>query len=84
MLLNISARPRNGLTFQGGFNTGKTVTDYCEVRALVPEMNSTSTVLGNGFPQAAGAAPTVATINRTIPWCHIDSGFVTRFTGLGS
>ena len=84
MLLNISARPRPGLTFQGGFNTGKTVSDSCEVRALVPEMSSTSTVLGNGFPQAAGAAPTVATINRTIPWCHIDSGFVTRLTGLGS
>ena len=31
LLLNVSARPRNGLTFQGGINTGKTVTDNCEV-----------------------------------------------------
>ena len=31
MLLNVSARPRNGLTLQGGINTGRTVTDNCEV-----------------------------------------------------
>ena len=31
LLVNVNARPRNGLTFQGGINTGKTDTDTCEV-----------------------------------------------------
>jgi len=84
MLVNLSARPRPGLTFQGGINTGRTASDSCEVRAQLPEMNATSTVFGNGAALAAGAAPTVATINRTNPWCHVNSGLVTRLTGLGS
>ena len=36
--LDFSARPRNGLLFQGGINTGKTVTDNCEVRTRLPEV----------------------------------------------
>src|SRR5205807_10566241 len=58
--LNLSARTRNGITFQGGVNTGKTVTDTCAVRAPLPELALTN------------------------PYCHNDSGFVTRVTGLGS
>ena len=84
LLVNLSARPRPGLTFQGGINTGRTVSDSCEVRAQVPEMNATSTAFGNGAALAAGAAPTVASINRTNPWCHVDTGLITRLTGLGS
>ena len=38
LLFNVSARPRNGITFQGGINTGKTVTDNCAVRAILPEI----------------------------------------------
>jgi hypothetical protein len=60
ILLNVSARIKNGLTFQGGMNTGKTVTDNCEVRAKVPELSPVN------------------------PYCHADTGFVTRYTGLGS
>ena len=41
-LLNVSARLRNGLTFQGGMATGTTDVDYCGVRAAAPEY----TVLG--------------------------------------
>ena len=66
VLLNVSARVRNGLTFQGGVNTGKTVTDYCDVRSKIPEW----TVVGAQGP--------------TNPYCHADTGFVTRYTGLGS
>jgi hypothetical protein len=36
-MINLSARPRNGLTVQGGLNTGKTVIDTCEIRAQLPE-----------------------------------------------
>ena len=32
LMINVSARPRDGLTVQGGLNTGKTVTDNCEIR----------------------------------------------------
>ncbi|MEP7307571.1 MAG: carboxypeptidase-like regulatory domain-containing protein [Acidobacteriota bacterium] len=46
ILLNISARPRSGLVFQGGFNTGATRTDYCDVRTASPEY----TVVGAQSP----------------------------------
>ncbi|MEP7306926.1 MAG: carboxypeptidase regulatory-like domain-containing protein [Acidobacteriota bacterium] len=41
MLFNISARASKGLTFQGGINTGKTVTDNCEIVAQLPEAQPT-------------------------------------------
>jgi Carboxypeptidase regulatory-like domain len=59
-LFNVSARPRNGLVFQGGMSTGTTRNDSCSVRALLPETNATN------------------------PWCNTSTGFVTRYTGLGS
>jgi hypothetical protein len=37
--LDVTARPRNGLMFQGGINSGKTVTDSCAVRTLLPEVS---------------------------------------------
>ena len=36
--VNVSARPRNGLTVQGGFAGGYSTADVCEIRAKVPEM----------------------------------------------
>jgi len=39
---SISARPGNGFTLQGGVNTGSTVIDNCEVRALLPETSPTN------------------------------------------
>jgi hypothetical protein len=38
ILMNVSARGRNGLSVQGGINVGKTVTDNCEVQAVLPEI----------------------------------------------
>ena len=63
--MNVTARARNGLTLQGGFNTAKTDADYCELRERLPE-------------QTTGGA------NPTNPWCNTSTGFVTRFTGLGT
>jgi hypothetical protein len=60
VLFNVSARPRNGLTFQGGINTGVTRYNTCDLRAQLPETAATN------------------------PWCETSSGFVTRYTGLGS
>jgi Carboxypeptidase regulatory-like domain len=36
--LTFSARPRNGLSVQGGFSGGYSTSDNCEVRAKVPEI----------------------------------------------
>jgi hypothetical protein len=65
-LMNVSARPRNGLVFQGGFSTGTQRTDYCEVRAASPEYT------------------VIAAQGPTNPWCNTSTGFLTRYTGLGS
>jgi hypothetical protein len=66
VLINLTARTRGGLTFQGGLNSGKTVTDVCDVRARLPELVS------------------LTNVSQVSPYCHADSGYVTRFTGLGS
>ena len=70
---NIDARPRNGVTVQGGVSTGRTVTDNCEVVAKVPEalFGATSLAVGNA--------------NSWLPvqYCHLSSGFLTQFRGLG-
>ena len=42
ILLNVSARPRGGLTVQAGMNTGKTDEDQCEIRAALPETGPTN------------------------------------------
>ncbi|HXH26174.1 MAG TPA: hypothetical protein VNI78_13060, partial [Vicinamibacterales bacterium] len=41
VLVNMTARLPGGLTVQGGVNTGKTVTDNCEVLAKLPENGPT-------------------------------------------
>ena len=58
--MNVTARPRSGFVVQGGFNTAKTDSDSCGVRAALPESAATD------------------------PWCDTTSGFVTRFTALGT
>jgi hypothetical protein len=72
-LLNVSSRVRGGLTLQGGLNSGKTVSDNCEIRARIPELTVA------GIVSAAGPG-----VNASNPWCHIDSRFVTRGTALAS
>ena len=41
----MNARPRAGIMVQGGLSTGRTSTDNCEVRALVPEVSFVAGVL---------------------------------------
>jgi hypothetical protein len=76
VLLNVSSRVRGGVTLQGGFNTGRTVSDNCAVRANDPSLGSALTTSA-----VTTAAPPVTPSN---PWCHVDSGWVTRATALGS
>jgi hypothetical protein len=74
--LNVSARPRNGLALQGGFNIGQIVRDLCSIRDVNPEF--TFMTLAN----ASGPAQTYA--SPTFPYCHYASGLLTRVTGLAS
>jgi hypothetical protein len=69
VLINLTARAANGLTFQGGINTGKTVNDYCDVRQQIPELSL-------GFFGAI--------VGPTNPHCLVDPGFITKVTGLAS
>jgi hypothetical protein len=71
--INIAARLRNGLQFQAGSATGQRVTDYCEVRAKLPEQSGAFST-GSELP---GYSP-------TNPYCHYAPGFDTRFTGVGA
>jgi hypothetical protein len=40
--LNVTARPRFGMTMQGWFNYAGTNTNSCEIRAALPETNATN------------------------------------------
>jgi hypothetical protein len=55
---------------QGGFNTGNTGTDYCDVRSAIPEWTVAPPLPTNQGP--------------TNPWCGTSTGWVTRVTGLGT
>ena len=58
---------------QGGFSNGRTVTDNCEVVAKVPE-------------SLLGAAPFGVANTSWLPAqsCHLETGFLTQYRGLGS
>ncbi len=81
-LVNLTSRLHNGLTLQGGFNTGDTIADNCAIRANDPSLNlltfgsTPSATLGS-----TGQGPSVGPSN---PWCHVDTGWVTRVTGLAT
>jgi hypothetical protein len=64
--LNLTARPRSGLVLQGGFNTGNTRTDYCDVRSAIPEW----TVPG-------GASPTNPWCDTSTGWVTRATGLGT-------
>jgi hypothetical protein len=70
--LTVDARLRNGLTFQGGFSTGKIMEDNCEIVEKLPEMNNQAAV-GNGTPASWRAAQ----------FCHRESPFLTQFKAYG-
>jgi hypothetical protein len=74
--LNVSARPGNSLTLQGGLNTGQTVRDLCEIRGANPELTFITPANASG-PGNTYASP-------VFPYCHTATGFVTRVTGLAT
>ena len=68
--MNVTARPRSGLVLQGGFNTANTGTDCCDVRSAIPEWTVAPPLPTNRGRPTRGATPS--------------TGWVTRFTGLGT
>ena len=69
---NVSARPRSGLVFQGGVSTGNVRSNYCDIRAAIPEQNL-----------IIGALTPTSIPTPTNPWCDTTASWVTRYTGLG-
>lgn len=72
---SFSVRFGRGALIQAGTSTGRTSTDNCEVLAKVPE-GSIGTPAATTF-QTTGAA-------GTVPYCHIDTNWLTNVKGLGS
>ena len=71
--VTVNVRTRGGLNIQGGTSTGQTVSDACDVRANLPELNLT---LGPGL---AGSM-----VSTTSPYCHVAYGVLTQLRGLAS
>lgn len=69
--VTLSVRMPNGLSFQGGTSTGKTVDDYCDIRAKVPE----GTPLGGLPPGNTGL---------TNPYCHLETPWLSQFRGVAT
>jgi hypothetical protein len=74
----VTARLQNGLLFQGGTSTGKTMSDNCEVIAKVPEANLNA-------PIVSGPAVTVgAAVWMPAQYCHQETPFLTTIKLLTS
>jgi hypothetical protein len=76
--VNFNARPASGVLLQGGFSTGRTVTDNCEVVAKLPE----TSVIGISSSSGGGLQVGAATPSNT--YCHVATKFLTQVKFLGS
>jgi hypothetical protein len=77
--VNFNARPGAGLLLQGGFSTGRTVTDNCDVLAKLPEA-SVITISGG----SVGGGLSVAAAAPSTTYCHVATAFLTQVKFLGS
>jgi hypothetical protein len=66
--VTVNARLQNGLTFQGGISTGKTMEDNCEIVASLPEMNLVPAFGPLSIPAAW----------RPAQYCRRESPFLTQ------
>jgi hypothetical protein len=76
VLFNITARPHNGLTLQGGINSGKTTTNNCAVLAVLPGQASPLGISGDGLITASSTSQTT--------YCNNSPGFITKINGIAS
>ena len=78
---SIDTRLQNGVLLQGGFSTGKTMNDYCDVIDEVPEVLSSTTaptgvlLVGIGAPAAAWTPA---------GFCHQETPFLTQYKAVGA
>ena len=72
--VSAAVRAWSGLSFQGGFSAGSTLSDNCEVLAKLPELTSSFNA-GQGF-QPAGST--------TNPYCAFSSPYQPSIKGLGT
>ena len=75
--LNVTARPHRGVSLQGGFNSSNTKYDSCALRAQVPEISNSIIAPAISTIPGPGVGP-------TNPWCNTTTGWLTRFTALGT
>jgi hypothetical protein len=76
----INARPSEGVTLQGGWSTGRTSTDNCDLRAKLPE----TTILPAGVAPRQGAPATIGTTAVPDSQCHVDTKFLNQYKFLGT
>ncbi|MGH2437262.1 MAG: hypothetical protein ACRDFA_09735, partial [bacterium] len=83
--VTFSVRTINGATFQGGTSTGQSVQDFCEVAAKVPEslVPPQTVAIGVSIPGPTGLGVAQSGSMPT-QYCHLASGFLTQFRGIGS
>jgi hypothetical protein len=72
--VSISGRMQNGLRFQAGTSTGRTVADNCAIIAQLPEM------LTNGPANAGGTAAAGPQLAKE--FCHLVEPWLTNFKSL--
>jgi hypothetical protein len=83
--VTVAMRQTAGFSFQGGTSTGQTVQDICAVGAQVPEAMSPPQALAIGVASPGFTAFNVTQGGYTpMQYCHLASGFLTQFRGLGS
>jgi carboxypeptidase family protein len=71
--VNLSARLSNGLMFQGGLSSGRTLEDNCEIVAKLPEMLD---IAARNITDPFGAAPAMT---RPAQYCHRQTPMLTQF-----
>ena len=70
--VNLSARLGNGLMFQGGLSSGRTLEDNCEIVAKLPEMLD---IASRNTTDPFGAAPAMT---RPAQYCHRQTPMLTQ------
>jgi len=75
--VGLNARLTNGLNLNGGFGTGRTSTDACDIVSKLPEMLTNFTLPGIGA--AGGAANTTP-----LQYCKVTTPFLTGYKAAGS
>ena len=71
--VNVTTRLQNGLMFQGGLSSGRTLEDNCEIVAKLPEMLD---IAARNNTDPFGAAPAMT---RPAQYCHRQTPMLTQF-----